>query len=114
MRASQATQFGNVPSMETAKMANTGFGRQANSNGFAVGANPIEGKGVTPDGPTSFASIYNKRNMYATVNDSFARVGNTPAQAETIQRQVKHQMQGQMPWGSTGYNYDAGFQRKRL
>lgn len=95
MRVSQSNQFGGADTqagVTQGKLASTGFGKQNKSNGFAVGTNPVEGKQVDPQGPTSFASIYNKRNMHATVNDSFARVGNTQVQAEAITRQRNMQM----------------------
>eukprot|EP00354_Favella_ehrenbergii_P011518 CAMPEP_0170465972 /NCGR_PEP_ID=MMETSP0123-20130129/10120_1 /TAXON_ID=182087 /ORGANISM="Favella ehrenbergii, Strain Fehren 1" /LENGTH=44 /DNA_ID= /DNA_START= /DNA_END= /DNA_ORIENTATION= len=44
--------------------------------------------------------------MHATVNDSYARVGHTNAAAEQVQRQRQQQMQGTVPWGQSGYNYD--------
>ena len=42
--------------------------------------------------------------MYGTVNDDFARVGNTQAAQEQVQRQRQQQMQGQMQ--NLGFNYD--------
>ena len=110
MRVSQTANF--AQPVAGANATASGFGGHSGaSNDFA---GTIQEPTVDPQGPTSFASIYNKRNMHATVNDNFARVGNSSAQQDLINRQKTMGMQGQMPWGQTGYNYDAGFQRKRF
>ena len=83
MRASQSNAFPNGGG--EAAMSSTSFARQghANNDYQATAHQPTN---VNDAGPTSFASIYNKRNMYGTVNDDFARVGNTQAAQEQVQR----------------------------
>ena len=76
MKASQSSNFGALPA-GTKNTTQTNFAmRSSAANDFEM---PNQQTQVDKEGPTSVAAIYNKRNMHATVNDNFARVGNTPS-----------------------------------
>ena len=81
MRISQSNQFGAAQSATQQdpnnQMSQTSTARKSFAkNDFQTAPNQQQ-QSVEMSGPTSFASIYNKRNMHATVNDNFARVGRT-------------------------------------
>ena len=59
-------------------MSSTSFARQSHATRDFQPAH-VETPKVDEAGPTSFASVYNKRQMHATVNDSFARVSQNAA-----------------------------------